>query len=140
MRLHYFGDVNIRHGGYFFELSGMPHSARVLRVVPASDMDGPDNLFVLEAGDVWMDRPKIDIERALACAGHDDIDEWRRLTRAEQRNAKVDALLSYYGMERETAHWLQIGPGHEPGERQIDFQLRGNASLRRWVKAHFHEF
>lgn len=133
-----FGDLNMENGGGFYSFEGWPHYIDIIRVTPCSDAGGPDNQFWIERGSLFMERSKEDFERALAMIGMDDADEWRRLSRATKRHAKTQAVLGYYGMDRDS-HWtIQIGAKAEPCSSSFttlipDYVLRGNCSLENYI-------
>ena len=50
---NYVGDVNLECGGLFFKYEDFDY-CKVVRIVPASDMGGPDNLFRIETGSIYF--------------------------------------------------------------------------------------
>ena len=49
----YSGDMNLECGGMFYKYEGGDYCEAV-RVIPASDMGGPDNLFRIETGTIYF--------------------------------------------------------------------------------------
>jgi hypothetical protein len=109
-------------------------------IVACSDCGGPDNLFWIEKGSVYLGNPQ-HVKSALECMGH-------------EAGAKVSlietayAVFRYMGGDADQRDTVQIGKGdadtfnREYGFRgfaypEIDVQLRGNAKLSRFVRAEY---
>lgn len=135
---NYNGDLNIHEGGYYWREDGSEDYVCAVRVTPCSDAGGPDNLFRVEAGTVYIGgSSERDVQRrasALACIGIDAPEE-------AQRRDIVEGLMAYGGMDDREETVVRIG---KPQEQESggwsplpDVILRGNASLRRYIKREF---
>lgn len=51
----YIGDINLECGGMFYKYDDGFDYCEAVRIVPASDMGGPDNLFRIETGTIYFD-------------------------------------------------------------------------------------
>jgi len=145
-RWHYHGDVSIEHGGMFYNLDNARYDyAEAWRVTPCSDAGGPDNQFWIEHLTVLIDEDRR--AQALACIGVTE-DYYRSLTRAMRMHLRVGAAVScghYDRVESPTSsgcRTVQVGPadpffGRRAGWDPIvcEVRLRGNASLRRYVRS-----
>lgn len=140
-----FGDMSMEHGGGFYAFDGWPYWVSCLQVVPCSEAGGPDNQFWVERGALHVQRSKPEMERILATIGMDDPDEWRRLGRAGQRHAKIQAVLRYCGMGGITREVVQVGPtdtffnkrGWDP--ITADITLRAGSSIENYARRKFKE-
>lgn len=128
---HYLGDVNIRHGGFYWRNDAVHEdSVHVVKVIPYRDADGPDNLFRIKVGLLEIpEEPKV--TEALAFIG---------LTRENtQREDVIAALVSFYGIDDDEDYVLRIGTpdphweGREENNPQPEVILRSNTSLRKWI-------
>lgn len=147
---HYSGDVNIEHGGYFYNLDNWQYDyVEMVRCVPCSDGGGPDNQFWVE--DLTVNLPhgvtKLETDAArvkmiLDCGM--DMDEYAGCTERVQRHWLVDACLQYGKYDTNTTFEVQVGKEIDPswsGREFVALQgsdlnvLRSNASLRNWVRA-----
>jgi hypothetical protein len=133
---NYSGDVNIEHGGYFWREDGASDYVLVVRVTPCSDGGGPDNLFNIEQGAIYLP----DDERRDKALSTIDV---HRLDAS--RSDLVEAFLAYSGIDRDFTNSetiVRVGPvdkfpkqdGWNPAPHKI---LRSNASLRRYVEREF---
>lgn len=138
---HYSGDVNLEHGGVFYDLSNWSHGyASAYRVVPCSDAGGPDNEFWIEELTVNRQFGRKEITQALDCIGMQGT-KYEALTRARQAHVLFDALLSYGRYDQMNSRRVRIGK--EPDKWSLkpqwdntepDIILRGNTSLDRYVR------
>lgn len=130
-RIFYSGDVNIEHGGYFYDFTGWQWGyVDVTRVQPCSDAGGPDNQFWVESLTVNV-RKGAALEEVLSCCGL-TIDTLPK--GAARRHALVDCHLAYVTYDQEWSEAVQVGAVAEPcgsgfDPVRIDKKLRGNASL-----------
>lgn len=130
----YIGDINLRHGGYYWREDGADDYVLAVRVTPCSDAGGQDNLFQIESGSIYIGTDATRIASALDCIGATPD----TATRAQV----VDALLAYGGIETDSETIVQIGKrdtdaspnGWNP---EPDVTLRGNAKLRLYVKREY---
>lgn len=100
----YFGDINLGQGGLFWCEDGSEDYVLTVRVTPASDMGGPDNVFLIESGSVYL--PEDDAKRkdALDAIGVEPGEATRR--------DLVVAFVAYHGIERDAMNgetWIRMG-------------------------------
>lgn len=98
---NYRGDIDLRHGGYYWKREGDEDSADIVEIIPADNMGGPDNLFLIRRGSVYLPNDKERRTSALDVIGVDLADA----TSADL----VDAFMAYYGAECDCEEWLAIG-------------------------------
>lgn len=151
-RWHYFGDIDLTEGGFFWREDGADDYVLVVDVIPFSNAGGPSNLFHIEAGSIFL--PVNDPDRlapALACCGW-SADDALTITgngapdavngSCEWRRRLVESCFAYQGIDGGTATVVQIGrdegcfirDGWSPNP---DVILRGNAKLTNYVRRHF---
>ena len=143
-RWHYIGDVNLEHGGVFIQEGDYPDYCNAVRVTPCSDAGGPENWYRIESGTVYMGDAQHMVSALECCDESADAPQWR----------KGYAMMCYMAMDvgRVTNSGCYAGPdtivqiGAKRGdydswrwddEREPDYVLRGNTSLRRYVKREF---
>ena len=135
-RWNYCGDVSICHGGLYWQDSGDSDYVNAVKVTPCSDAGGPDNLFWIEKGTIYMPADKADYVLSI-------VGETKETAKPLDYVLAFDA---YHGIESDlygTHLVVQIGKTQdEPGrgwgaEREPDYILRGNASLRKFVRREF---
>lgn len=137
-RLFYSGDRNIEYGGYFYSLDGWQWDyVSAVRVTPCSDAGGPDNCFWVERLTVNI-RDGLQLDWVMGCVGL-DREQLRKLSRAQKRHALIDAHIAYGAFDTEHSEMIQIGKEQDKfhsGDIYIPTKvLRGNASLRRYVRS-----
>jgi hypothetical protein len=151
----YRGDLNIEYGGYFYNDEGpdsMPDYIEMVRVTPASDGGGPDNLFLIEKGSVYIpvDRPAT-LKSAADCCGwtYDATAATLLVDGVEHafqspvwREWMLDALLSYHGQDGADSYVVRVGKADKDArgflaDREPDFVLRSNVKLKRWIENEF---
>jgi len=133
---HYHGDVDLRHGGLFWREDGDDEQVWIVRVIPCSDAGGPDNLFHVQAGHLYLGDDASMHRAALTCCGSDP----ENFTREEL----VLAVEAYDGQafnpdeERVvrigTPDPFWSGRGENPEPNTV---LRSNVSLRKFVTREF---
>jgi len=133
-RWNYSGDINLCEGGLYWRESGYSDHVYAVRVTPCSDAGGPDNQFWIERGSIFLGNPA-HIASALECSGIDPA----KATRADI----VLSVDAYMGLDGPDMYMVQIGARAETagpgwgGAGEPDFILRGNASLRRFIRREF---
>lgn len=130
---HYMGDRDLECGGFYWREDGAEDYVIAVQVTPCSDAGGPDNLFYVEEGPIYLNPDKAaDVLSVIGMTPEE-------ATRADI----VYATLAYSGIERDSEAVVRIGKdqsdycrggGWNPEPTDI---LRGNASLRRWVQREF---
>lgn len=130
---NYSGDVNLEYGGFFWKEDGQEDYVLAVRVTPCSDAGGPDNLFCIEIGSIYLPNDERR-KAALACIGSGDND-------APTRAELAYAFLAYCGMDIDETWVVRIGRAEECSAAgwnpEPDIVLRGNARLDRFVKREF---
>lgn len=140
-RWHYCGDMNIEHGGYFWQEDGAADYVNAVRVTPCSDAGGPSNLFWVEVGSIYLGTDAAEHKRALDCCGW--IKDDAKLTAAQRRAQLVEAMVAYRGVERDVYgdHVVQVGAKREPARDCESIEpaitIRGNADLRNFIRKRF---
>ena len=136
-RWNYCGDINLECGGFYWQESGHLDHVYAVEVIPASDMGGPDNLFLVQHdGSIFIGDDTAKIKSALECCGW--IADTSKATRADI----VLAMNAYRGIEDGVCDWIAIGPIENDyysgfAMPEITVQLRGNASLERFVRREY---
>jgi hypothetical protein len=134
-RWKYSGDINLEYGGLFWREDGADDYVLAVQVTPCSEAGGPDNLYWVEVGSIYLPEDEERRKRALDCIG--------AASDKPKRAELVYAFLAYHGIEADCdgRHVVQIG---KPEKARNDFgtvsvtdQLRGNASLKRFVRRNF---
>jgi hypothetical protein len=131
---NYCGDKDIREGGFYWREDGADDYVLAVRVTPCSAAGGPDNLFYVEEGSIYLDAAKA--ADVLSVIGMTPVEA----SRADW----VYAALAYAGIERDGEAVVRIGKDERASDpwRYSDSGwnpeptviLRGNASLRRYIE------
>lgn len=141
-RWNYSGDMNICEGGFYWQESGFDDHVYAVGITPCSDAGGPSNLFWITKGSIYLGDKARQIY-ALDCIGVDP----ENATRFDY----VEAMRAYAGIEPDSyggQSVVQIGkldPDDWNGRYSYrgfalpepDYILRGNASLRRFIRREF---
>ena len=128
---NYCGDMNLECGGTFYKYEDSDYCEAV-EILPASEMGGPDNGFLIVKGSIYFSEHHFN--SALDCIGFN-------LCGPPELREIVQAFLAYSGIERDAinAHtYLSIGKPESVVIRvkdwnSPDIQLRGNAKLHNAV-------
>jgi len=129
---NYRGDADLCEGGFFWREDGADDYVLAVEVIPCSAAGGPDNLFWINEGLIYItpDRIKAALEGVYGPYYVPD------------RADTIDAVMSHYGMETDSETKLRIGK-YEPNPDcwrfdsdnfEVDVVLRGGSSLDNWVK------
>ncbi len=132
---NYNGDLNLCYGGFFWREDGADDYVRVVRVTPCSDAGGPDNLFVVEQGSIYMPTDAESRRRALQVCGYENESN-------PSRHMLVDSFMAYGGVERDCMNGetvVRFGPaipsdGWNPAP---DVIKRANGNLKNYVRDNF---
>jgi hypothetical protein len=131
------GDINLEYGGFFWREDGADDYVRAVRITPCSDAGGPDNLFHVEQGSIYMPLDAAKRKSALSVCGYENEAN-------PSRSMLVDSFMAYHGIDRDSMNGEQvvrIGKAQELARDgwnpEPDFVLRGNSSLERFVKGQF---
>lgn len=132
---NYNGDLNIEYGGFWWREDGAEDYVLAVRVTPCVDAGGPDNCYWVEQGSIYMPLDSAKRHSALQVCGYEDDP-------APTRSMLVDAFMAYGGIERHTFNGervVQVGKKTSESRETItpDVVLRGNASLRNYVKREY---
>lgn len=136
---HYLGDINIEHGGMFYNLATFEDGhVECWRLQPCSDAGGPDNVYWIEKLSVIIHEPLDNVfagvgdtlaqrsahrelhhlphaervESALRCVGYDSPDmlaDWDKRTTAERRHIVVYACVSYGHYDQDSSELISVG-------------------------------
>lgn len=134
-RFFYSGDVSIEHGGVFYCLDSWQLGyVDALRVVPAYDAGGPDNVFWIEGLTVNL-RTGARLASVLQCSG---LSADTMPTGAAYRHAIVEAHIAYGAYDCEPMATIQIGPDCPFSSHRecppITHYLRASVNLRRLAR------
>lgn len=135
---NYNGDINLRYGGFWWKEDDADDYVLAVRVTPCSDAGGPDNLYHIEQGSIYMPIDAAKRHSALQACGYEKEE-------TPSRSMLVDAFIAYHGIERDAFNGetvIQIGKHKEDTKREgwspePDVILRGNASLERYIRENF---
>lgn len=138
---HYTGDKDLREGGTFYALDTFKDGyCDAVRITHCSDAGGQSNAWCVEALTVIIpDRDDDRFMRAFESMGV-DIARLTEITRATREHATF-CVMNAYGLydPDDFPQVVQIGAVpdiHHLGDaEEPTVTLRGNASLRRWVRA-----
>ena len=146
---NYNGDMNIKNGGFFWREDGSDDYVLAVRVTPCADAGGPDNLFVVECGSIYLPR-EIDQQRAaFECCGWTLSDDGTLTDYAggvfksdALRELEVDARMAYAGMERDRDIVIRIGrdestDGRSGWNPSPDIVKPANLNLRRFIENNY---
>jgi hypothetical protein len=134
---NYCGDISLAYGGYFWREDGSDDYVLCVHVQPCSDADGPDNLFWIEQGSIYMPEDADKRRRALEVCG------WGKEEKPS-RAMLVEAFLAYGSFDLDCMNGRRVvrfGPAQparrEFGDIEPDVILRANANLEKYVKNNF---
>lgn len=155
-RWNYSGDINLEHGGLFWREpeEGFTDYVEAVEVIPVSDMGGPDNEWLILRGSIYMPREKYGW--ALETCGYKLAASGKSLlayasdpipVASKQGLAVlVNAFRAYYGIDEPSKYGVRIGKTEPQNNWRggydamgIDYELRGNSSLLRFVRREFLE-
>lgn len=148
-RWNYSGDMNLEYGGLFWREDGADDYVLAVKVTPCSDAGGPDNLFHIEHGSIYLGTDVKRHKSALDCCGYKLADDGTMtdgaggtFTKKQARARLVEAMDAYCGLDNRTEHVVQIGKAEPEDGRggwspEPDTILRGNAKLRNFVREEF---
>ena len=129
----YIGDVNLECGGFYWREDGADDYVLAVDITPCSDAGGPDNLFHIAHGSIFVGNDSAIISSALDTIG-ETIESASRLD-------IVYAMRAYRGLDGPDEYVVQIGKAQESScngwNPAPDKILRSNASLRRYVERNF---
>ena len=135
-RWKYSGDINLQEGGFFWREDDAEDYVLAVRVTPCSDAGGPDNLFHIESGSIYLPPEPAKRKSALDCIGADIA--------TANRDEIIYAFMAYAGLDGQNQTVVRIGPPdpffNDRGgawNPTPDTILRANRSLDRYVRAEF---
>lgn len=133
---NYIGDVNIRHGGFYWrDEENASHRVDIVQVVPWRDAGCPDNLFQIKVGVIDLSREDL-LSEALRISD-------RSIEPSADRGACVDAMLGAFGLDDLGEDWtLRIGKHDETWSGVCESPdpldvLRAGTSLRKWIEREY---
>jgi hypothetical protein len=136
-RWQYSGDVDLRQGGFYFR-DDDSDLVEFVEIIPESVAGGPDNIFRIEVGDIFIPEQADRRKSALEFIGAD--------LESPARGDLLHAFCAYEGIEIDSRSYVQVGfqvdefwQGEGRGYvlPKIDHKLRSNASLRTFVQRTF---
>jgi hypothetical protein len=136
-RWNYDGDINLEYGGLFWRKTGFDDYVDVVEISPCTDQGGPNNLFIITRGSIYLPKDRDARKSALNIIGVDMAD-------AKLRDL-VHAFNAYHGVERDSLggeHIVRIGKpdefwsgrGYNPKPHEV---LRADAKLVNYVRKGF---
>lgn len=132
----YSGDTNLEYGGLFWQWDGGPDYVAAIRVAPVSDSGGPDNVYEITRGSIYMPQDA-DNARALDVVGHTIVGPPELMT-------LVAAWEAYHGMDLDSYGGravVRIGKAEDANPNgwnpAPDVILPGNARLKNYVEREF---
>lgn len=147
---NYSGDMNLEHGGFFWKVTPGDDFAEAVEVIPHSDVGGPDCMWWVHKGSIYLPEDMDKRRSALACCGYSltdtgDVEDGTgtvySLDTLDGMTLLVDAFNAYHGIERDHVDTVvQIGKltDYDPDPvAEPDVILRGNAKLRNYVRRAF---
>ena len=133
---NYNGDMGLGYGGFYWREDGADDYVLAVRVTPCSDAGGPDNLFHIESGSIYIGTDPKRLASALDCIGQTPDDS--------TREDVVYALMAYGGIDSEIETVIRIGKDDSDYMRRAsgwnpepDTVLRKGTDLRRYVERSF---
>lgn len=134
MKLYYNGDINIEHGGYFYNLDNVKWGyVDVVRVTPCSDVGAPDNQFWVDRLVVNLKTDPVKLQEVLDTCGY-TMEEAN-----DNIHMLVDAHVASGAYDQDFSECVQIGAKPDPfhdgrwDNVPVDKVLRGNTSLRNYT-------
>ena len=131
----YSGDVNLTYGGFYWRKDKGADYAEIVRITPCADAGGPDNLFEISSGSVYLPEGKATAD-ALACCGAEDFPP------SDSRD--VESQVAYSGIDSDSSQIVRIGPPSEfwadrggAWNPAPDTILRSNVNLANYVRREF---
>lgn len=149
---HYSGDINIEHGGAFYNLATFEDGyVECWRLQPCSDAGGPDNCYWIEhltviihdgwkhalygVGETAAERRAHRVlhnmpdaertESALACIGYDTpemVADWDKRTLAERKHIILEACLAYGHYDTNESVMVSVGKPEFTRNREGDWK------------------
>lgn len=133
----YIGDINLTHGGFFWRQEDpSTKDISVVQIIPYKDAGGPDNLFRIKVGQIFLDSIN---KEELDAARNQHIPAKGPLTIDDD----VLATMIHWGLEDADEDWtLMIGPkdnlwGGIGVFPEPDRVLRDGTSLRKWIEREY---
>ncbi|QIV65815.1 hypothetical protein Cp1R7AA1_025 [Mesorhizobium phage Cp1R7A-A1] len=145
---NYSGDINREYGGFYWREDGADDYVRAVRITPCSDAGGPDNLYSIEQGSIYIPADHAKRLSAISMFGYTMdangvvTDTTGTVATPEQaRMYIVEAMLAYHGIESDSDTILQIGRAQEnnPGgwSPEADIVKPHNLNLQRFVEREY---
>lgn len=146
---NYSGDINIEHGGMFWREDGAEDYVLAVRVTPCSDAGGPNNLYDIETGSIYLPPEPAKVASAVSCVGYTinangDLETGREVLKKGSREYRwliVEAFCAYAGIDRDIETVVRIGPKEDVAfygwNPEPDTILRSNAKLANYVRREF---
>ena len=129
---NYRGDMNLENGGYFWRVSDFNNSVEAIEIIPESVCGGPDNVFMIVKGDIYMPADKM--KEAFEVCGYDYEES------SANMDMKVDAFMSHSGIQSDESETIQIGVDDPYRQRDSEWnpeRISGNWKLANYVKKYY---
>lgn len=133
-RWHYIGDRNICEGGAYIQEGDWPDYCNAVQVTPCTDAGGPDNWYWIESGTVYLGNAQHLASALEYCDDSPNAPQWMQ----------GYTMLQYMGMDTDSRVIVQIGAKRGDCDSwrwddtlEPEYVLRGNTSLRRYVKREY---
>jgi hypothetical protein len=137
---HYFGDVNLEHGGYFYTTCDFKWNfSTVVRVQPCSDAGGPSNCFWIEH--LTVNLPKvIEFNNNVILTSGISQGDFNKLTPVGRAKCYINAALGYGKYDQESSTMVRIGgPDEFFNGRHEEWEpseiLHANWTIKGYVKS-----
>lgn len=132
----YHGDMNVENGGFWIKDEGDADYVNAAELIPCADAGGPEGLYVLERGSIYMPEDSAKRKAALDCVGV-SVEEATRYDLAY-------AFKAYWGIERQVYGGetvIRVGKAEESGaggwSPEPDVIKPWNTNLRRFIEEEY---
>lgn len=133
---NYSGDINLKCGGFFWREDGYDDYVLAVEVVDCSDAEGPENLFIIQKGSIYIGDDKTTIASALDIIG--------AKPESATREDIVYAIKAYRGLDGPDQTVIRVGPvspfydeGRGGMNPKPDTVLRSNVNFREYIVNNF---
>lgn len=130
---NYCGDVDIWHGGFYWQESGYDDHVYAVEIIPESHIGGRDNVALVQWGSIFIGDDIARHKSALDGCGY----PYETATRVQL----VESMFAYAGLDDSDTRLIQIGKDPEDMPRDsfgdIDILLHGNTRLKQYVESNY---
>lgn len=138
-KYYYTGDVDIRCGGKWLDLSTFDDDyVACIEVTDLESAIGFTNAYLIERGSIYLG-DKDNWQKCLDCCGWklSDLD----MSTENGKAMLCEAIMAYRGMDQDYSETIVIGRDSLMESREgwtADRRLRANVNLRKWVMREFN--